>query len=50
MDSISRKKGTKYNLTLTAQENYGVQVDIQSDNGEHYTKSTTDEWKKLTDE
>ena len=44
------KKGTKYNLTLTAQENYGVQVDIQSDNGEHYTKSTTDEWKKLTDE
>ena len=44
------KKGTKYNLTLTAQENYGVQVDIESDNGEHYTKSTTDEWKKLTEE
>ena len=39
--------GALCNVTLTAMENYDIQVDLKTDNGEHYTKRTSDALSKI---
>ena len=42
------KKGLKYRLILTALENYGLQAELRSDEGDYYKKTTADTWEVLT--